>query len=110
MTREGATNILKTLKSYYNDKSEDSYVGFDDEDNRALDMAIKALSSSENPNKWIPVWERLPDKYAHTLWCASSGYVRSDYFNGEFWEDAEKYCYEVIAWMPLPEPYKEVQE
>ena len=68
-------------------------------------LAINALSSSENPNKWIPVSERLPEKYTYTLWCASSGYVRSDYFNGEFWEDAKKYCYEVVAWMPLPESY-----
>lgn len=60
--------------------------------------------------KWIPVSERLPEKYAYTLWCASSGYVRSDYFNGEFWEDAKKLGYEVIAWMPLPKPYKAERE
>lgn len=59
---------------------------------------------------WIPVSERLPEKYSYTLWCASSGCVRSDYFNGEFWEDAKKYCYEVIAWMPLPEPYRAESE
>lgn len=55
---------------------------------------------------WIPVSERLPEKYTYTLWCASSGYVRSDYFNGEFWEDAKKLGYEVIAWMPLPKPFE----
>lgn len=60
----------------------------------------------EKKTGWIPVSERLPEKYTYTLWCASSGYVRSDYFNGEFWEDAKKLGYEVIAWMPLPEPYK----
>ena len=70
-----------------------------------IENAEPVLSSSENPNKWIPVSERLPEKYTYTLWCASSGYVRSDYFNGEFWEDAKKYCYEVVAWMPLPESY-----
>ena len=46
MTNEGAINTLKDLKSYYNDKSEyceDGYVGFDNEDNEAIDMAIKAL-------------------------------------------------------------------
>ena len=98
MTREEAIKKIKKV-------IEESVI-FEDE-LEAFDKAIKAL---EQEPKWIPVWERLPDKYAHTLWCASSGYVRSDYFNGEFWEDAEKYCYEVIAWMPLPEPYKEVQE
>lgn len=46
MTNEEAINTLKNLKSYYNDKSEyceDGYVGFDNEDIEALDMAIKAL-------------------------------------------------------------------
>ena len=55
---------------------------------------------------WIPVSERLPEKYTCTLWCSLGGCVKSDYFNGEFWEYAEKYGYEVIAWMPLPQPYK----
>lgn len=38
-----AINTLKSLKDYYNDKNEDSYVGFDKDDNEALDLAIKAL-------------------------------------------------------------------
>lgn len=69
---------------------------------------LLSLPSAEA--EWIPCSERLPEKYTYTLWCASSGYVRSDYFNGEFWEDAKKYCYEVIAWMPLPKAYSEVEE
>lgn len=71
---------------------------------------IRELPSVTPQPRWIPVSERLPEKYTYTLWCASSGYVRSDYFNGEFWEDAKKYCYEVIAWMPLPKAYSEVEE
>ena len=43
MTKEEAINTLNSLKQYYNDKNEDSYVGFDNEDNEALDLAIKAL-------------------------------------------------------------------
>jgi hypothetical protein len=43
MTNEEAINVLNSLKQYYNDKNEDSYVGFDNEDNEALDLAIKAL-------------------------------------------------------------------
>lgn len=71
---------------------------------------LKELKQLGEQTRWIPVSERLPEKYSYTLWCASSGYVRSDYFNGEFWEDAKKYCYEVIAWMPLPKPYKAESE
>jgi hypothetical protein len=43
MTDAKAINTLNSLKQYYNDKNEDSYVGFDDEDNEAIDMAIKSL-------------------------------------------------------------------
>lgn len=80
-------------------------------DNFPIEFSVKfikkhLMSLPSADTEWIPVSKRLPEKYTYTLWCASSGYVRSDYFNGEFWEDAKKYCYEVIAWMPLPEPYK----
>lgn len=51
MTNEEAINTLNSLKQYYNDKNEDSYVGFDDEDNESIDMAIKALEQTElNPS------------------------------------------------------------
>lgn len=43
MRNEEAINKLNNLKDYYNDENEDGYVGFDNEDNEALDMAIKAL-------------------------------------------------------------------
>jgi hypothetical protein len=43
MTNKRAISTLNSLKDYYNDKKEDSYVGFDLEDNEALDLAIKAL-------------------------------------------------------------------
>ena len=62
LTSEEAINTLNSLKQYYNDKNEDSYVGFDNVDNEALDMAIKALGS----------W----DKYSSKLWkmAYDSGY------------------------------------
>ena len=46
MTIEETINTITSLKCYYNDKNEyceDGYVGFDDEDNEALDTAIRAL-------------------------------------------------------------------
>ena len=46
MTNERAINVIKDIKNYYNDKSEyheDGYIGFDKEDNEAIDLAIKAL-------------------------------------------------------------------
>ncbi|MGF7002428.1 hypothetical protein M2149_000804 [Lachnospiraceae bacterium PFB1-21] len=59
---------------------------------------------------WIPVAEQLPkldeDGYAYVLVCmddefvATTDYTRNEGFS--LWEDSG----EVIAWMPLPEPYK----
>lgn len=75
-----------------------------------IDKLPSVKPQEQKTGHWIPVSERLPEMCTYTLWCASSGYVRSDYFNGEFWEDAKKYCYEVIAWMPLPKPYNAESE
>ena len=55
MTRKEAINIINSLKDYYNDKSEyceDGYVGFDSEDNEALDLAIKALEQQPKKGHW----------------------------------------------------------
>ncbi len=60
---------------------------------------------------WIPISERLPevDKYgeAYVLVCMDDEFIATatyDEDNGfERWSDSG----EVIAWMPLPEPYQE---
>ena len=76
--------------------------------NEALDMAITAL---QNQPVWIPVSEILPEKGAQVLCCNKYGSVftscitakikKSFYFGKH---------YDVIAWMPLPEPYRESEE
>ena len=53
MTNEEIINTLNSLKQYYNDKNEDSYVGFDNEDNEALDMAINSLEQQPKTGHWI---------------------------------------------------------
>lgn len=60
---------------------------------------------------WIPVEERLPqtgkDRYTYVIVCMDDEFIATtDYIKDEgfsLWEDSG----EVIAWMPLPEPYKE---
>lgn len=68
-------------------------------------LAINALSSAENPNKWIPVSERLPEEHGGYLVTVKYGYVTRALWVG----DAENWK-GVIAWMPLPEPYKQEVE
>lgn len=74
---------------------------------------LKNYQSKEN--KWIPVSERLPDKndnYLVTVEMKNIDYkfVAKWHFNKcekPFWTEAEPTREKVIAWMPLPEPYKE---
>ena len=81
---------------------------FNEQHFEALDMAISALS--ENKGEWIPVFERLPENNDDVL-----VYDYSDIFvawysgiNGN-WCSADNRFDEytpILAWMPLPEPYK----
>jgi len=99
--------------------------------NEALDMAIKAL---EQEPKWIPVSERLPEKHGDYLITIENGDVFNCYFNPDYCYDgydngaftytqeyfdhenmgslgAEEFVFDgVVAWMPLPEPYKAESE
>lgn len=69
----------------------------------AVDLAVEALKEQ----KWIPCSERLPEEhhiYLTTIKKANGITLttHSYFFTKEVgWSDA---C--VIAWMPLPEPYK----
>jgi len=71
-----------------------------------VDGWIKKISEEEPASDWVPCSERLPDEYDEYL-CQ---YEDGDIFVG-WLEDAKwcRYCVrkdKVVAWMPLPEPYK----
>ena len=64
--------------------------------------------------EWIPVSERMPsvdgDAYLVTDYCTQINHRRTRiaycYANKDgFWSNTPK-GYEIVAWMPLPEPYK----
>lgn len=80
------------------------------EQKEVLDMAIKALESQ----RWIPCNERLPEIHQDVLLSLRS----LDVVVG-FRAETEPYFYcqgnyiepqNVLAWMPLPQPYKEGEE
>ena len=57
--------------------------------------------------QWIPCSKRLPTNYDNLLICQSDGYVNVGYYSLNEFKDVNSYPYkDVVAWMPLPEPYK----
>lgn len=106
MTREESMQVLKDLRSVYIRSEVDNlFIG-------AIDMAIEALSAEA---EWIPCSERLPSESGDYLCTipldADETYTEVLTFHkGRFYEDddewGETYHDDVLAWMPLPKPYK----
>ena len=131
MTREEAINMFKSLiegKSQLNACGIDSEYGFRCGERffKALEIAIKVLEKT----RWIPISERLPKEDGCYLVTAElvvgksiveiSSFAKNLYSVDEYefsnkkgksgWYNYDDdYGYwlneEVIAWMPLPEPY-----
>lgn len=72
------------------------------------DDAVEAISGVPSAQQWIPCSERLPDKDGiYLVTHRKFGKLEvtwNIFYGGEhaswLWND------EIIAWMPLPEPYK----
>lgn len=73
----------------------------------------------QKAGEWIPVSERLPEKDGRYLVCMSWNYHDMDVFmwadgwncirrtNGTVDRESEIDGADIIAWMPLPKPYRE---
>ena len=77
---------------------------------QAMDALFDILNSSEK--QWTPCSERLPEVNREILITEKGGFIRHcEYANyGDFQEfqtvEEGMTVDDVIAWMPLPEPYK----
>ena len=60
---------------------------------------------ADRPQEWIPCSEKLPENGHYYLWCSDMGSVQRDYYWDGF-ENGRKYGYNIVAWMPLPKPWK----
>ena len=85
---------------------------------RAMNI-IRSHMDDEDNDGWISVEERLPDEkefqraYCKNYYAAefivmieNATIPTTLYFKNESWFDEERNYYKVIAWQPLPEPYK----
>ena len=105
MTKEDILHHFQDINFYYND-----CMMYDDL-SRMLDELI-----AEIKGEWIPVSERLPEEEQEVLCQLSDGscavlYVQDNWGQMD-WVDGQMGTgsYDVIAWQPLPEPYKGVNE
>ena len=75
---------------------------------QTLSNMIDELLEQQSKTEWIPVSERLPEDYIHVLCQFYLGGMGECYLaHGVFHVvgGVVMTCNEVIAWMPLPQPY-----
>lgn len=76
------------------------------------DMAIKALEKQKD-NRWIPCSERLPEESLNSVigWDEyRKRCVFVQYVQGKFQNMGTDDSFNITAWQPLPEPYKESEK
>lgn len=76
-----------------------------EEANQIIDSFDRVTSSIEQEPRWIPISERLPEKFGTYLVTVKEGYMALGVWIGEL-----EYWANVLAWMPLPQPYKAESE
>ena len=87
-------------------------------DYKAIMKSIRQLPSvTPQQTRWIPVSERLPETdgvyltYIVNLYDIKLSYIMiCDYIHPKWFPIDETASSNVVAWMPLPEPYKESEE
>lgn len=76
-------------------------------------VIINTMPPSPSRPQWIPCSERLPDEHKSVLCCTYGGTHFIGYIKeakqGEYMavsgDSDYKTVYEIVAWMPKPEPY-----
>lgn len=114
MTNRDAINLLEEVKVL-----DDTMYAYNPRYLEALDMALTALEAEETwyatheyppKTRWIPCSERLPEEDGSYLvsgkWGSGKESVGDCEFSVEDGYFQTAWNFDVLAWMPLPEPYK----
>lgn len=92
------------LKAHY------AWWGEDSDKRRTFDCIVDVQPTVEIP-RWIPVEERMPDNEDKVLCCTETKRGDRNIVIGYYIKESGYWACgmnsNVIAWMPLPEPYKE---
>lgn len=86
------------------------------EEHRQLAEWLKELKRLREQTRWIPINKTFPPKGIDILVTTNEGYVYAVFYDEKY----KEFCLddegrsleikEVIAWMPLPKPYKAESE
>ena len=106
---EKAIETLKDMKGVFDTRSHKQY------SLSALDLAISALEQ-QLTNGWISVTERLPEEGRYLVTTVCGEVKESEFDLRKWWQidnstislEWEEEPNKVVAWRPLPEPYKEL--
>jgi len=101
---------LEEAIAHAKEMSENQYVCEEcQKEHRQLADWLEELKSLREKSKWIPCSERLPENAMNVIAQFSDGTVTELRYAGNgIFEGIYEYSTRVIiAWMPLPEPYKE---
>ena len=81
---------------------------------KPMNEVISAIKDAPTAQQWIPCDERLPEEGQKVL-ASGKKSVFTQIYKG-YHNDVHRWLWEhdtlkiITAWMPLPEPYKEVQD
>lgn len=78
--------------------------GYSDEER--INDVIDMIESEPTAQQWIPVEERLPKQGERIIGTFDNGNGRVIVMEEQFFIQLLESPYPLIAWMPLPEPYK----
>lgn len=102
ISRQAAIDAMVNELSYLPITTEKAY---------EIAEVLNDLPSAQPEQQWIPCSERLPEPRID-VWCNSDMGQMVGYYeeNVETWYSRNYLELMVTAWMPLPEPYREVDE
>ena len=121
INRQAALEAIRTMQTYKLFAGDDMLL-IDQAKAQTELMMLPSVQPERKTGRWIPVSERLPDKrgdYLVTLCGNGEPWVEIALWNETFGGRWQMVLYNdvdysdisnVIAWMPLPEPYQEGEQ